>query len=113
MSFVLPFELTKMSQVPRPTNKLVSIKEVPGRVVAVDCFGGWYSDSTAQQHLHSLCDHLRTEGLLHGDEKVVWTVAQYHPPFTLPFLRRNELWVELDPKRVREYADAKARPGSG
>lgn len=104
MSFVLPFEFTTIAQVPRPTDSRVSIKEVPGRVVAVDCFSGWYSDSIGQQQLAKLCDHLRSEGLLCSDENVVWTVAQYHPPFTIPFLRRNELWVELDPVKAASYA---------
>lgn len=27
-----------------------------------------------------------------------WQVAQYHPPFTLPFLRLNEVWIKLTPQ---------------
>ena len=27
----------------------------------------------------------------------MWTLARYHPHFTLPAFRRNEVWVDLDP----------------
>jgi hypothetical protein len=36
---------------------------------------------------------------------VKWQVAQFHPPFTLPFLRRNEIWIDL--KTMDEHANDK------
>lgn len=38
-----------------------------------------------------------------------WSVAQYHPPFTLPFLRRNEIWIQLDEEneKVKEMMKEK------
>jgi hypothetical protein len=43
-------------------------------------------------------DKLIPEGSINDVNSVKWSVAQYHPPFTLPFLRRNEIWIELDEK---------------
>lgn len=39
----------------------------------------------------------------------MWTLARYHPHFTLPAFRRNEVWVDLDPsfpavaQAIQEY----------
>jgi hypothetical protein len=36
------------------------------------------------------------EDLITDIDKLEWNVAQYHPPFTLPFKRRNEIWIHID-----------------
>ena len=36
---------------------------------------------------------LTKDGFKFSDE---WRLARYNPPFTIPFLRKNELWVSID-----------------
>ena len=101
MSFVLPFEFQEMKEIPKPTDSQVQIKEANERTVAVDCFSGWYSDSVGQDRFTVLCDKLKKDGILSENEVPNWSVAQYHPPFTLPFLRRNEIWVDVNKNKVK------------
>lgn len=122
MQFVLPFEFTSIDQIPVPTSKRISIKSIPERVVAVTCFPGAYNRNYCMQKLNELHRQLIADHMLVDDEddkdskigesalamtssatvtvddsekQLKWFVAQYHPPFTLPFLRRNEVWVDL------------------
>jgi len=108
MAFVLPFEYTRLDQLPTPTDRRVSLRAVPSKIVAVSQFSGWYSNSAGRSHFEALQSHLRDQNLLarpraagdaSDDEEAEWSVSQYHPPFTLPFLRRNEIWVPLDERR--------------
>jgi hypothetical protein len=101
MSFVLPFSFTKIDQLPVPTDKRITLKEIPRRILAVVSFSGWYSQAEGNKQLNKLktwleSDKLIPEGSINDVNSVKWSVAQYHPPFTLPFLRRNEIWIELD-----------------
>mmetsp|Transcript_25673 Transcript_25673/g.24531 ORF Transcript_25673/g.24531 Transcript_25673/m.24531 type:complete len:223 (-) Transcript_25673:317-985(-) len=103
MSFVLPFSFTKIDQLPVPIDKRISLKEIPRRILAVVSFSGWYSQAEGNKQLNKLktwleSDKLIPEGSINDANSVKWSVAQYHPPFTLPFLRRNEIWIELDEK---------------
>jgi hypothetical protein len=45
MSFVLPFSFTKIDQLPVPTDKRITLKEIPRRILAVVSFSGWYSQA--------------------------------------------------------------------
>jgi len=106
MAFVLPFEYKELSQVPVPTSQKVTIKSIPSKLIAVTRFSGSYrKDFFAQKH-SKLVNDLVSEEYVSAEQKdsLEWSIAQYHPPFTLPFLRRNEIWVELgennDFKRV-------------
>ena len=114
MQFVLPFEYMTVDQVPKPTNSNIRIRAIPQRVVAVSRFSGWYNRDFVLRKLQELHRQLQKDNILSDvaeagreesaadlSERLVWSVAQYHPPFTLPFLRRNEIWIELDQSQSR------------
>lgn len=103
MSFVLPEEFKSVDDAPVPTDSNVKVKLVPAQTVAVSRFSGWYTDAAGSKHLHKLSMKLKEHGILESTmpiESLDWCVAQYHPPFTLPFLRRNEVWVVVDKDKV-------------
>jgi hypothetical protein len=109
MAFVLPFHFRKLEEIPRPRDERIQLGHVPPRVVATKEFSGYYSDTKGKAQLKLLLENLVSDGVLRfskdideiiacgsgSDPSCKWEVAQYHPPFTLPFFRRNEIWVEL------------------
>jgi hypothetical protein len=116
MSFVLPFTYTKLEQLPVPTDKRIVLRAVPRRILGVTVFSGWYSAIEGDKQLRKLkswleSDHIIKEGSVEDSDSVNWSVAQYHPPFTLPFLRRNEIWVELDEKngKIKEMLEKQSK----
>jgi len=101
MKFVLPAEYKTISQAPKPTDSRVVLKQHEPQYVAVIGFSGWYSEHSGLSNLMKLTRSLKADGYINIDEAnaadLPWSVAQYHPPFTLPFLRLNEVWIQLDP----------------
>jgi hypothetical protein len=105
MKFVLPVRYSKIEDVPKPTNSKVTLKEVPAQYIASIQFSGWYSEALGKTNLEKLKKALQHDGYLPPSSSnesskemdIDWCVAQYHPPFTLPFLRLNEVWIKLDP----------------
>lgn len=92
MAFTLPSELS-MDDLPQPDDPNVHIEAIPARIVAVLGFSGWASDKKALAKREELAVQLAQLGLsTRGD----WLLNQYNPPWTLPFLRRNEIWIEVD-----------------
>lgn len=97
MAFTMPSRYS-MSDLPQPDDRSVKLIEVPARTVAVIQFSGWATASrveTRKEHLLStLAEHnIETLGKPF--------LNQYNPPWTLPFLRRNEVAVELS----EDFAD--------
>jgi SOUL heme-binding protein len=95
------------------------------RLVVVRSFSGWVNENNIENELGALVSAARADGLVptHASAPaqdaaaagaaaipppeedmpvaaatigVSWQVAQYNPPFTIPWLRRNEIWVHLD-----------------
>ena len=98
MSFVLPADVSSLDEAPVPTDSRVTLRAVPAKTVAVLPFSGWYTEELGSAQFEALVGKMRENKdmeLAQPSSRIKWAVAQYHPPFTLPFLRRNEIWVEI------------------
>jgi len=91
VQFSMPAKYS-MADLPKPVNPAVTLREVPGKHYAVLVFSGFAGEEKVQQKTDELLLWLRGR-----DNKVVATpqLARYDPPWTLPFLRRNEILVEV------------------
>lgn len=91
VSFVVPREFDAAT-VPTPGDPAVKIREVPGQLMAVLTYSGRWSDANQEQHTALLLEALARLGINPIAPPVG---AAYNSPFTLPFLRRNEVMVAI------------------
>ena len=91
IQFTMPGEYS-MATLPRPRNPAVTVRDVPGKRYAVLVFSGFAGEEKAQQKTGELLVWLKAKNI-----RAVATpqLARYNPPWTLPFLRRNEILVEV------------------
>ncbi|XP_077235772.1 SOUL heme-binding family protein [Tasmannia lanceolata] len=94
MSFVMPSKYG--SELPLPKDPSVRIKEVPRKIVAVAVFSGFVTDEEVRHRESKLRDALKSDMQFQVKESALVEVAQYNPPFTLPFTRRNEIALEVE-----------------
>jgi hypothetical protein len=92
VTFLMPSEYS-LERLPLPNDPRVHHEQVPARKVAALRFSGWATDGNVSQHLEALQGQLGKLGLRPLGEPVL---AQYDPPWSLPFWRRNEWLVEVD-----------------
>jgi len=93
LAFVMPAQYT-LETLPTPTSPDVRIKQVPGRTVAALTFSGTASHEDAAAKTAALRAMLQRDGL-QEDEAGAPTLARFNPPFTLPFLKTNEVHVPI------------------
>ena len=89
LTFVMPAGVAP----PAPDDARVEVGELPSRRVAVLRFSGRHDAEAIASHKRELAHALALNGLHPRGEA---TFAGYDPPTTLPVLRRNELWVEIE-----------------
>lgn len=90
--FVMPKEYT-LASLPRPNNPLVMIKQLPEQKFAVVRFSGLVNEEKMSKKVVELKRWVESKKL-----KTIANpeLARYNPPWTLPFLRRNEVMVEVE-----------------
>ena len=91
MAFMMPAEYA-LKDLPQPEDQRVSFREAPAYTAAVIQFSGWASAEKADENWQQLQRFLIAEGIDITGEP---TLNQYNPPWTLPFMRRNEIIVPV------------------
>ena len=89
--FVMPSNYT-MDTLPKPNSRAVVLKEIPTKRYAAIRFSGMGGESSLRRHTMQLNEFLSAKKLMPLSAP---TYAFYNPPWTLPFLRRNEVLVEI------------------
>ena len=81
-----------LETLPKPNSKEVALVVLPVRRFAVIAFPGFPNDENIQKNAKILQAYVLAEKLNSVGEAVL---AFYNPPWTLPFLRRNEVMMEI------------------
>ncbi len=92
MAFVMPSKFT-METLPKPKNSNVIIKQMPAQQLAVVTFSGWVDEEKLAAQTTRLNEWMAKNGLKSSGSA---QLSRYNPPWTLPFWRRNEVWMKLD-----------------
>ena len=91
MSFIMPKNYTPES-LPRPLNPQIKMDQVPKYRVAVIRFSGFTSPKKMDEEAEKLLMVLKSSGIEIDGEPFL---MRYNPPWTLPFLRRNEVAAKV------------------
>ncbi|MEQ1767329.1 MAG: heme-binding protein [Methylotenera sp.] len=89
MYFVMPSQYS-LSTLPTPNNGAVTLRELPESRAAVLRFSGLAGEEKTAKKTAELLAWLKSKNITPiGTPEL----ARYNPPWTLPFLRRNEVMV--------------------
>jgi hypothetical protein len=92
VSFTMPASYT-LDSLPKPNSPDVVLRQVPGTKVAAITFSGFSSEELYLRKLATLEKWLQDESLRASGPPVY---ARYNPPWTLWFLRRNEILINVE-----------------
>ncbi|PIR55627.1 heme-binding protein [Candidatus Peregrinibacteria bacterium CG10_big_fil_rev_8_21_14_0_10_36_19] len=87
-SFVMPKKYT-LESLPKPIDSRVKIRKISGKKVAAIRFRGIFSNNLFEKKKEELKKYLERDGIKYTNI----TSAGYNPPWTPPFMTRNEAWA--------------------
>jgi effector-binding domain-containing protein len=91
VSFTMPASYN-METLPTPNDSNIKLRQVPARRVAAVRYSGFWSDEKYLLHKEKLEKWIKDNRYTVTGEPV-W--ARYNPPFTLWFMRRNEILIPV------------------
>ena len=95
MQFVLP---SNVSDPPAPTNGDVTvISRDAEKAAVVTYYGGWYKN-VADAKKKMLLEFAEKDNLKLDADR--WEWRRYNPPWTLPWLKKNEIYIPLLLKKI-------------
>ncbi len=89
--FIMPASYT-LASLPRPKNPAVVLRELPGQRYAVIRFSGLAGEDSLRRRTESLRAFLASRQIGAVGQP---SYAFYNPPWTLPFMRRNEVLIAV------------------
>jgi hypothetical protein len=95
MTFSMPSQFT-IETLPVPTDKRIQIEKVEERFVAAITYSGFWGESKNADEAKKLKEWMKGNQDYELISEAMF--AGYNPPWTLPFLRRNEMLIELKRK---------------
>jgi len=92
ISFVMPSKYS-METLPEPKNDRVRLKEIMTKKFVVVKFSGTNSNENVTEHENQLMNYIESNQIKIIDSP---KYAFYNAPWTLPFMRRNEVMIEIN-----------------
>jgi hypothetical protein len=89
--FVMPSSYT-INTLPKPNNAAVKLESIPSKRFVVIRFSGMATENNLKEHEDKLNNFIKKEKLSTLPQT---TYAFFNPPWTVPFLRRNEIMLEV------------------
>ena len=81
-----------MATLPKPLNPLVSIRELPAQKRAAITFSGFYNEAKVLEKTKALEEWIKSkQWQAIGSPQF----ARYNPPWSIPFMRRNEILITV------------------
>ncbi len=94
VQFTMPSQYT-LQTLPKPNNPNIEIVEVPAQTYGVIKFSGLAGTEKVAAKTKELQSWMQAQNLtITGKPEL----ARYNPPWTLPFMRRNEIMIAYQPK---------------
>jgi hypothetical protein len=91
VAFMLPSQFT-METAPLPSDKRVVLRPVSSQLMAVVRYSGRWTERNYEKHKAQLLESIESAAV---EPLGVVESAAYDAPYVLPFLRRNEVMIEV------------------